>query len=45
MNEYEAALFYGDFSSLREEISKLLYENVEATDTHEEKSELEEPNR
>lgn len=27
MNELEAAFFYGDFSSLRELISELLYEN------------------
>ena len=30
MNEFEAALFHGDFSSIREMISKMLYENVEA---------------
>lgn len=29
MNEFEAAFFYGDFSVLRENVSKLLYENVE----------------
>lgn len=28
MNEFEAAFFYGDFTVLREVISKLLYENV-----------------
>ena len=30
MNEFEAAFFHGDFSSIREMISKMLYENVEA---------------
>ena len=30
MNEFEAALFHGDFSSIREMISKMLYENIEA---------------
>jgi hypothetical protein len=36
MDELEMAFFYGDFSSVRERISKLLYENDEATSTHEE---------
>lgn len=27
MNEFEAAFFYGDYSVLRETITKLLYEN------------------
>jgi hypothetical protein len=31
MNEFEAAFMYGDFSSIRELTSKLLYENDEAT--------------
>lgn len=30
MNELEAAFFHGDFSCIREMISKMLYENVEA---------------
>ncbi len=34
MNEFEAAFFYGDFSSLRELISELLYENEDGTTTH-----------
>lgn len=36
MDELEMAFFYGDFSSVREMISKLLYENVEAISTPEE---------
>lgn len=30
MNELEAAFFHGDFSCIREMISKMLYENAEA---------------
>lgn len=30
MNEFEAAFFYGDFSVLRETITKFLYENPQA---------------
>ena len=29
MNEFEAAFFYGDYSVVREMITKLLYENVD----------------
>lgn len=36
MDELEMAFFYGDFSSVRKMISELLYENDEATSTHEE---------
>lgn len=36
MNELEAAFFYGDFSSFKEVISNLLYENYEKANTHEE---------
>lgn len=31
MNEFEAAFYYGDFSQLRELISKLLYETPDGT--------------
>ena len=30
MNEFESAFFYGDYSVLREMITELLYENIEA---------------
>lgn len=36
MNEFEAAFFYGDYSVLREMITELLYENVEAVTVLEE---------
>ncbi len=36
MTEFEAAFFYGDFSSLRELARAILSENVEDTDTQEE---------
>lgn len=36
MNEFEAAFFYGDFSIVREMITKLLYENVDAISVPEE---------
>jgi hypothetical protein len=36
MNEFEAAFFYGDYSMVREMITKLLYENVEAIPVPEE---------
>jgi hypothetical protein len=31
MTEFEAAFFYGDYSVLREQIAKLLSENVDST--------------
>ena len=36
MNEFEAAFFYGDYSVVREMVSKLLYENVDAISVAEE---------
>lgn len=41
MNQIEAAFFYGDFTSLRTEISEMLYENIPGTDVHDRKSDLE----
>lgn len=36
MNEFEAAFYYGDYSIVREIITKLLYENLPAVTVPEE---------